>query len=319
MQMVDNQAINIERLAAHQADKSFASGLYATTQEATANYYADLWFAGGRGGGPAVVRIDVPTSQLNEFLSANKLGFETPVRETDRNIHSDAKLAWLQQPRFDYFYSQVTMKSYFLEIPLSLVHEDKRYPDRNTRHVYEHLKHTLSHASPFPLPAIDVSLVDGKLVVTDGHKYLWIARDLAHPWIRGIFRSETKEHDGVLSEIPPGIRITPREILEREEALPVVRGYHVYFFEHPLNQEAQKRFLADIAGFFERLDTPLIGPLEKRVFGWAFPFGGECAEFEALLPVGDTSWCGAYLTICQAFSRNVQRIVTFQGARFPDT
>lgn len=211
------------------------------------------------------------------------------------------------------------MKSYFLEIPLSLVHEDKRYPDRNARHVYEHLKHTLAHASFFPLPAIDVSLVDGKLVVTNGHKYLRIARDLGHPWIRGIFRSETKEHDGLLREIPPGIRITPREILEREEALPVVRGYHVYFFEHPLNQEGRKRFLADIAGFFERLDTPLIGPLEKRVFGWAFPFEGECAEFEALFPVGDKSWYGAYLTICQEFSRNVQRIVTFQGARFPDT
>jgi len=67
MEMVDNQAINIERLAAHQADKSFASGLYTTTQEATAKYYADLWFATGRAGGPSVARIDVPTSQLNDF------------------------------------------------------------------------------------------------------------------------------------------------------------------------------------------------------------------------------------------------------------
>jgi RHS repeat-associated protein len=79
MEMVDNQGVNIERLAAHQADKSFASGLYTTSQEATANYYADLSFGYGRAGGPAIVKIEVPTSQLNDFLSTNNLSFETPV------------------------------------------------------------------------------------------------------------------------------------------------------------------------------------------------------------------------------------------------
>ena len=47
MEMIDNQAMDIEGLAAHQADRCFASGLYTTSQEATANYYAD--YSGDRG------------------------------------------------------------------------------------------------------------------------------------------------------------------------------------------------------------------------------------------------------------------------------
>jgi hypothetical protein len=210
------------------------------------------------------------------------------------------------------------MKSYFLEIPLSLIREDEQYPDRNARHIYEHLKHTLSHANAFPLPAIDVKFVDGKFVVTGGHKYLRAARELERPWIRAVFQSESKNSAEVLKQLPQGIRVTPREVLQREEATSVVREYHVYFFERPLSSEVQKQFLNDIAGFFERLETPLIARSEKRLFHWAFPFEGRCAEFEALIPVGDRSWMEAYLKTCQAFSRNVQRIVSFQGARFPE-
>jgi len=168
------------------------------------------------------------------------------------------------------------------------------------------------------LPAIDVRLVDGKLVVTEGHKYLRIARELGRPWIRAVFPSESKDPAEVLKQLPPGIGVTPNEVFERELATPVEREYHVYFFERPLSPEAQKRFLADIAGFFERIETPLIGRSEKRLFQWAFPFEGRCAEFEALIPVGDRSWMEAYLKTCQAFSRNVQHIVSFQGARFPE-
>ncbi len=210
------------------------------------------------------------------------------------------------------------MKSYFLEIPVLLIHEHERYPDRDTLYIYEHLRHTLSHARIFPLPAIDVGLLDGKLVVTGGHKYFRVARDLGRPWVRAVFRSASQTQTDVLKKLPPGVRVTPREVLEREEATQVVREYHVYFFEHPLSLETQNRFLTDIARFFERLDSPLIGLSDKRLLQWAFPFEARCAEFEALIPIGDRSWHADYLETCRAFSRDVQRIVSFQGARFPN-
>lgn len=197
-----------------------------------------------------------------------------------------------------------------------MIHIDERYPDRDTRRIYEHLKYALSRPNSFPLPAIDVSLIEKRLVVTRGHKYLRVANELGRPWIRAIFQSKSNDSKAALDELPPGVRITPREVLENEVSMKVKRGYHVYFFEHPLSADAQRRFLTEIAEFFERLDTPLIDRSEKRLLSWAFPFEGRCAEFEVLIP-GDDSWCSEYLKASQSFSRNVQRIVSFQGKVFP--
>jgi hypothetical protein len=208
------------------------------------------------------------------------------------------------------------MKSYFIEIPLASIHEDERYPDCDNHDIYEHLKYFCSKC--FPLPAIEVSLVGEKLVVTQGHKYLRAARELGYPWVCAVYLSHMRDPQAVLKELPPGIRITPRELLEQEAAASVARDFHVYFFDGALTPEEQERFLSDIPGFFERLETPLIGKSEKRLFGWAFPFDAHCAEFEALIPVGDPSWAKAYLETCRRFSREVRRIVSFQGARFPE-
>src|SRR5438094_9620869 len=113
------------------------------------------------------------------------------------------------------------MKSYFIEIPLALIHEDQRYPDCDNHHIYEHLKYFCSKC--FPLPAIDVSLVDEKLVVTRGHKYLRAARELGYPWLGAVYRSHMRDPQALLDELPPGTRITPRELLERESAVSVAR------------------------------------------------------------------------------------------------
>jgi hypothetical protein len=210
------------------------------------------------------------------------------------------------------------MKALFLEIPVSLVREDERYPDTNKEDIYEHLRHLFALPRSFPLPAIYVKLMDGRLIVSGHHIYLRIARELGEERIRGILQCQGIEPNEVLKQLSSEIRVIPREELEREEAMPVVRDWHVYFFDGPLSQGDRERFLVEIAGFFERLETPLIGRSEKRLFQWAFPFEGRCAEFEALIPVGDRSWCEAYRKVCIDFSRNVHRIVSFQGARFLD-
>jgi hypothetical protein len=173
------------------------------------------------------------------------------------------------------------MKVYFLEIPVAIIHEDERYPDRDTRHIYEHIKYVCSRPSFFPLPAIDVNLVKGKFVVTRGQMHLRIAQELKRAWIRAVFSSDVQDPVEWVTGLASGIRIIPREELECEVDMPVVRGYHVYFFDGPLGPEARERFLVDIAGFFERLETPLIGSSENRLFNWAFSFAGYCGEFEA--------------------------------------
>jgi RHS repeat-associated protein len=79
MEMVQNQAVDIDRLASHQIGRSYSSGLYTTTQDSTANFYADAMFASGRGGGPATVRMDVPRDTFGSFARNNNIALESAV------------------------------------------------------------------------------------------------------------------------------------------------------------------------------------------------------------------------------------------------
>jgi hypothetical protein len=80
-EIVDDQALDLERIMRTQAANPGAKGpgVYLTTQEKTANYYADLAGGGGRGLGPAVVRIEVPTKDFDAFARAHGITPETPV------------------------------------------------------------------------------------------------------------------------------------------------------------------------------------------------------------------------------------------------
>jgi RHS repeat-associated protein len=75
-EVVENQALDVERIVANQAANPGAAspGVYLSQQEATANYYADLAGGGGRGLGPGVLRIEVPTEALQSFVE--KFGIE---------------------------------------------------------------------------------------------------------------------------------------------------------------------------------------------------------------------------------------------------
>jgi hypothetical protein len=201
-----------------------------------------------------------------------------------------------------------------IEVPVSSVREDPSFPDLDTRHIFEHLKYTLSLPCQFPMPAIKVVRIQNELVVSGGHKYLRIANELGRATIRAIFSSEGST---VTNTLPVGARIVPREVLEHEVAMPVVRDFHVYFFDEPLSDDAKKLFLSKIAGFFVDLKTPLFKPSDQRLISWDFPFEGRCAQFEANIPVGDKSWLNEYLRVSREFSRRVVPIVSFQGARFP--
>lgn len=81
LEVVENQGLSAPRIAANQALNPGAagSGAYITSQEATAGYYADLAGLQGRGLGPAVVRMEVPTQQFNAFAARTGISVETPI------------------------------------------------------------------------------------------------------------------------------------------------------------------------------------------------------------------------------------------------
>jgi hypothetical protein len=78
IEMIENESINIERLAHHQVGKSW-SGLYTTTQDETAQFFSVATFGSGRAGGPAVVSMEFPKDPLMNFLRSKGIAFEAPV------------------------------------------------------------------------------------------------------------------------------------------------------------------------------------------------------------------------------------------------
>jgi hypothetical protein len=80
-EVIDNQKFDLDRVAANQRLNPPASGpgIYLTTQQETAQYYADLAGGGGRGLGPAVIRISVPGGWWSSFAARNNIKFEGRV------------------------------------------------------------------------------------------------------------------------------------------------------------------------------------------------------------------------------------------------
>jgi hypothetical protein len=207
------------------------------------------------------------------------------------------------------------MKSQFWEVPVTSIVKPANYVEEDARHIYSHLRHVLSLPSAFPFPAVHVKLENGRLILVSGSFYWQIARELGKDKIRAIVGFNNAEPDS-LENLPPGARRIPDEEIRDELTLPVVHGWHVYFFDGPLNEAECEIFRRKVCGFFENLETPLIEKGANRVFSCDFPCEFICAQFEALIPVADKSWFKRYRDISVEFSNHIHRIVSFQGARF---
>jgi RHS repeat-associated protein len=82
LEVVDNQAISAERILVNQAAAPPASGpgAYLTKQLGTAEYFANLAGQDGRRGlGDAVLRIDVPRAQFEEFAVRCNICVDAPM------------------------------------------------------------------------------------------------------------------------------------------------------------------------------------------------------------------------------------------------
>ncbi len=79
---VQDNAINLKRIAENQrlaGHPLSRQGVFLTSQESTARYYADLAGGSGRGLGPATMRIEIPRSQWEAFAAKHRIEIEAPV------------------------------------------------------------------------------------------------------------------------------------------------------------------------------------------------------------------------------------------------
>jgi hypothetical protein len=79
LETVQNGTFDAARLAQQQASASYSPGLYLTSQESTAGYYADLAGLQGRGGGPGMLQVTVPQSDFSALMQKYGIQYETDV------------------------------------------------------------------------------------------------------------------------------------------------------------------------------------------------------------------------------------------------
>ena len=80
LEIVETQKFDVARIKKlQQLTTQEREGVFVTTQESTAQFYADIAGMHGRGLGPKIVRIEVPTSKLNALAKKHGIPLETPV------------------------------------------------------------------------------------------------------------------------------------------------------------------------------------------------------------------------------------------------
>lgn len=200
----------------------------------------------------------------------------------------------------------------------ALTLDETAFPDTDRHYIYDHLRYRYAgSANSTHLPAVTISVDRMPPVIVGGHKYFRIARELGMESVRAIVTGDEQGNELRAFLRRPDVRIVDNATIVQEMKDTVVsESRHVFFFERPLNSHAKTEFEVRIAGFFRTLNSPLLAGHERRVSHVTYSFGGTCAEFTAVTPVGDECWYADYLRTSVEFSKEVAKIVSYQGGRF---
>lgn len=205
-----------------------------------------------------------------------------------------------------------------------LILDETRFPDRDHEHIYEHLLYCY-RLIPLddPLPVIEVQIAPAGLVVTRGHKYLKIARQLGRPTTRAVIRTDVPGYDAeaavALLQQPDVQQVDWQAILHNTP--PIVYQWHVYFFERALHADEQRIFEQQLVEFYPRVFQLLKLEWDQQPIVSSVQYDDELhvARFQAWTPVGIESWYSEQLAAAIRFSREHVRIVSYQGLRFAFT
>jgi hypothetical protein len=193
--------------------------------------------------------------------------------------------------------------------------DESRYPDGDKTWVYDHLMHYCSLFDP--LPAIRILINENGPVVTWGHKYLRISRALRRPLIRALIKPGSNEDaKASLLQRADVVKLDWEEIDAIERATPVIDQWHVFYFERALSAREKRRFDDEVAAFFVAAPRPAWDEADTIVGQVQHDDSEHRAQFRARTPVADESWYRDFLAAVNRFSRNVAKIISYQGRRF---
>ena len=183
--------------------------------------------------------------------------------------------------------------------------------------IYEHLRHFYSKPNSV-LPTIEVK-VGAETVVTRGHLYLLLAKELGYKRIRAVIARASPEIfvDNFLKKSSVE-KLDWKTIRKEESEAPLAEyAWYIFFFKRALYLEERKAFEEQIVEFFRQIKLPSWAETTgEKIEDLSYPYGGTCAEFQAYVPIRDERWYAPSRAVLINFHLNCVPIVSFQGRKF---
>lgn len=203
------------------------------------------------------------------------------------------------------------MAKYIQLSPNDIVECSSFPDDPNDGLVYEHLLRYCSRTEV--LPAVFARFVDNKLVVTRGHKYLSIAKELGFGTIRGVLLEAVDPKLNPFLKERGIVELSVDELRREEDSTSVQTAWHVIFVRSLDSKETCKvidRFKAEMGGF-------LFETMGKGVALEEFFFREDigCIEMKFLTPCANHDWTTGFMRILGFLDSSLE-ILSYQGRRF---
>jgi len=170
----------------------------------------------------------------------------------------------------------------------------------------------------YPIPWITVRVDANSVIITRGHLYLKVARELGNEKIHAVV--DRNDSDDIfiqkLLDRPCVIKLDWKTLIQEDEQL-LSYGWLVFFFKRLLNSVEKKIFEEEVVGFFQQIQVPgSVNLGRERIKNLNYPYSGLCAEFQAYLPWEDERWYLTSRAVLLNFHLNCVPIVSFQGKKW---
>jgi hypothetical protein len=191
------------------------------------------------------------------------------------------------------------------------------FPNKQTdEFIYEHLLHYYSRLDQ--LPTIEVIVCANSIVGTSGHIYLIIAKKLQYQRIRAFINPSSPAFlvSNLLQRASVS-RLDWNMLMENKNKVLVGFFWYIFFFEKSLGYKNRVAFEEEIVEFFRKIMLPTWAEVpNNRIKNLNYPYSGQCAEFQAYVPIADERWYAASRAIIVNFHHKHIPIVSFQGRKF---
>jgi hypothetical protein len=201
-----------------------------------------------------------------------------------------------------------------LEVPIDAVLEDlHRFPDKDQSVIVDHLTHFASKDRM--VGSIGVAISHGKIFVIRHHKYIVVVRRLGIAKISAAVESsdETTSLSEVAKSVGGDIVVETAVGLKAIDCAPSTQWY-VLFFCRALSIEERENFAFMVQRFFDGFKEEAV-----EVFSdFTFHSNGTCVEFKGYAPRFDGRRMAEFRRILIEFSRDMVKIISFNGRVFDD-